>query len=123
VRPCSDDECWGVLRVQTRSSCGVHGGCGDAWHAAGQEKTCARIWRRNGGNDGHGEREPLNVSVLFRHASMQIARATLSNGGSVKGWIPRFLTSKECSGDMVGDTEVTETMSERKAKMFEASDA
>ena len=54
---------------------------------------------------------------------MQIARAVLSNGGSVKGFIPKFLVPKELSGDMVGETEVTDTMSERKAKIFEASDA
>jgi predicted Rossmann-fold nucleotide-binding protein len=54
---------------------------------------------------------------------MQIARTVLSKGGSVKGWIPKFLMPAELSGEMVGDTEVTETMSERKANIFEASDA
>jgi predicted Rossmann-fold nucleotide-binding protein len=54
---------------------------------------------------------------------MQIARTVITHGGSVKGWIPNFLKSKELSGDMLGETEVTETMAERKAKIFAASDA
>ncbi len=54
---------------------------------------------------------------------LQIARSVLSNGGAVKGWIPKFLVPAELSGEMVGETEVTETMSERKSKIFEASDA
>jgi predicted Rossmann-fold nucleotide-binding protein len=54
---------------------------------------------------------------------LQIARTVLSKGGSVKGWIPKFLMPAELSGEMVGETEVTDTMAERKAKIFEASDA
>jgi predicted Rossmann-fold nucleotide-binding protein len=61
--------------------------------------------------------------TLMLHVSMQIARTVLSKGGSVKGWIPKFLMPAELSGEMVGDTAVTETMSERKANIFEASDA
>ena len=47
-----------------------------------------------------------------------------SNGGSVKGWVPQMLMKKRAfSGELIGEVEITETMSERMAKIFEASDA
>jgi predicted Rossmann-fold nucleotide-binding protein len=65
----------------------------------------------------------MSKVILQNDTMMQIARSVLSNGGNVKGWIPKFLMPAELSGEMVGETEVTETMSERKSKIFEASDA
>jgi hypothetical protein len=48
----------------------------------------------------------------------------ISHGGSVKGWVPKILLRKRhFLGEAIGELEVTETMSERLAKMFEASDA
>jgi hypothetical protein len=65
----------------------------------------------------------LTLGLTLLIIMTQISRSVLSNGGSVKGFIPKFLMGVERSGEMVGETEVTETMSERKAKIFEASDA
>ena len=52
-----------------------------------------------------------------------IARAVLREGGHVTGIIPEFLQKREIRFDEVSELIVTETMHERKQKMFELSDA
>lgn len=55
-----------------------------------------------------------------------VARATLENGGKVGAIIPRFLTTWETTTDalkMFEDLTITDTMHERKHKMFERADA
>ena len=52
-----------------------------------------------------------------------IARAVLREGGHVTGIIPDFLQKREIRFDDVSELIVTETMHERKQKMFELSDA
>ena len=51
-----------------------------------------------------------------------VARATLEAGGHVTGIIPQFLSRKEQMLESVDELIVTETMHERKMKMFESSD-
>lgn len=52
-----------------------------------------------------------------------IARAVLREGGHVTGIIPAFLQKREIRFDDVSELIVTETMHERKQRMFEMSDA
>jgi uncharacterized protein (TIGR00730 family) len=55
-----------------------------------------------------------------------VARGTLDNGGKVGAIIPRFLTNWETTTDalkMFEDLTITDTMHERKQRMFERSDA
>ncbi|GIQ76577.1 cytokinin riboside 5'-monophosphate phosphoribohydrolase [Bradyrhizobium sp. RD5-C2] len=55
-----------------------------------------------------------------------VARGVLQSGGKVGAIIPRFLTNRESTTDALAifdDLTVTETMHERKHKMFERSDA
>lgn len=55
-----------------------------------------------------------------------VSRATLDNGGKVGAIIPKFLTNWETTTDALKifeDLTVTDTMHERKHKMFERSDA
>jgi uncharacterized protein (TIGR00730 family) len=55
-----------------------------------------------------------------------VARGTLNNGGKVGAIIPRFLTNWETTADalkMFEDLTITDTMHERKHRMFERSDA
>lgn len=52
-----------------------------------------------------------------------VADATLAAGGAVTGVIPSFLHTREIMHEGVTDLTVTESMHERKALMFEASDA
>jgi len=55
-----------------------------------------------------------------------VARGTLNNGGKVGAIIPRFLTNWETTTDalkMFEDLTITDTMHERKHRMFERSDA
>lgn len=52
-----------------------------------------------------------------------IARAVLREGGHVTGIIPGFLQKREIRFDDVSELIVTETMHERKQRMFEMSDA
>ncbi len=55
-----------------------------------------------------------------------VARGTLNSGGKVGAIIPRFLTNWETTTDalkMFEDLTITDTMHERKHKMFERSDA
>lgn len=52
-----------------------------------------------------------------------VADATLAAGGAVTGVIPSFLHNREIMHEGVTDLTVTETMHERKALMFAASDA
>lgn len=51
------------------------------------------------------------------------ARAVLENGGEVTGIIPDFLMSLEVGNPGVTELIVVDTMHERKARMFELSDA
>ena len=55
-----------------------------------------------------------------------VARGTLENGGKVGAIIPRFLTNWETTTDALQrfeDLTITDTMHERKHKMFDRSDA
>ena len=52
----------------------------------------------------------------------EVARAVLEGGGDVTGIIPEFLGSKERLLDGVTRLVVTQTMHERKMRMFEQSD-
>ncbi len=55
-----------------------------------------------------------------------LARATLKGGGQVGAIIPNFLIGRETTKaalTVFGDLTITETMHERKHKMFERSDA
>ena len=55
-----------------------------------------------------------------------VARGTLENGGKVGAIIPKFLTNWETTTDALKifeDLTITDTMHERKHKMFERSDA
>jgi uncharacterized protein (TIGR00730 family) len=53
----------------------------------------------------------------------EIARAALQHGGHVVGIIPRFLVGPEHALKDVTELVVTESMHERKLRMFERSDA
>lgn len=55
-----------------------------------------------------------------------VARGALNGGGQVGAIIPRFLIGREtaeAAAALFGDLTITETMHERKHKMFERSDA
>jgi uncharacterized protein (TIGR00730 family) len=68
----------------------------------------ADLWRRNPWRDGRS------------------CRGTLDNGGKVGAIIPRFLTNWETTTDALKtfeDLTITDTMHERKHRMFERSDA
>lgn len=52
-----------------------------------------------------------------------VADAALAAGGAVSGVIPRFLQSREVMHDGVEDLLVTDSMHERKQRMFGAADA
>jgi uncharacterized protein (TIGR00730 family) len=53
----------------------------------------------------------------------EVARAALQHGGHVVGIIPRFLMEAERALAEVDELVVTESMHERKLRMFERSDA
>jgi uncharacterized protein (TIGR00730 family) len=53
----------------------------------------------------------------------EVARAALGHGGHVVGIIPRFLMEAEKALAEVDELVVTESMHERKLRMFERSDA
>ena len=56
----------------------------------------------------------------------QVAKSVKEHGGVVVGIIPEFLFQYEANGlgeDMYDEVHVTDTMHERKQKMFELSDA
>jgi len=90
-------------------------------NAAGQQELRSRVRWRHCRFDGLSNHHP-NPFAAAALDTTAIA-VYLRKGGSVKGWIPKFLMPAELSGEMVGETEVTDTMAERKAKIFEASDA
>jgi cytokinin riboside 5'-monophosphate phosphoribohydrolase len=52
-----------------------------------------------------------------------LARTVHDRGGEVLGIIPEPLTSREASGDTLGETIIVQTMHERKALMVQESDA
>jgi len=52
-----------------------------------------------------------------------IAHAVADNGGRVLGIIPKALSQREISGDLIGEVVYVDTMHERKARMAAASDA
>ena len=52
-----------------------------------------------------------------------VADAALAAGGEVLGIIPEFLQRREVAHAGVGDMVVTETMHDRKRRMFDAADA
>ncbi len=52
-----------------------------------------------------------------------VADAALGAGGEVLGIIPAFLQRREVAHAGVGDMVVTETMHDRKRRMFDAADA
>lgn len=52
-----------------------------------------------------------------------VAQAALDAGGDVTGVVPKFLTEMEPQLDSLTDIVLTETMHERKIKMYEESDA
>jgi uncharacterized protein (TIGR00730 family) len=53
----------------------------------------------------------------------EVARATLGHGGHVVGIIPKFLFDAEHALEDVDELLVTQSMHERKLRMFERSDA
>jgi uncharacterized protein (TIGR00730 family) len=52
-----------------------------------------------------------------------IAHAVVDNGGRVLGVIPKALSQREISGDLIGEVIYVDTMHERKARMAAAADA
>ena len=52
-----------------------------------------------------------------------VASGALQAGGQVLGVLPRFLFDREPPHPGVGDIQVVDTMHERKARMYAASDA
>jgi uncharacterized protein (TIGR00730 family) len=52
-----------------------------------------------------------------------LAEGVLQNNGRITGVIPSFLQTKEVAHDGLSDLVVTETMHERKIKMYELCDA
>ncbi len=51
-----------------------------------------------------------------------LAEGALQNGGKVTGVIPKFLRTKEVAHESLTEMVLTETMHERKLKMYELSD-
>jgi uncharacterized protein (TIGR00730 family) len=52
-----------------------------------------------------------------------LAEGVLQNNGRITGVIPSFLQTKEVAHDGLSDMVITETMHERKIKMYELCDA
>ncbi len=52
-----------------------------------------------------------------------VANAVIDHGGRVTGIIPQFLRSVEVPSERIDELIITETMHERKALMYERSDA
>jgi hypothetical protein len=48
---------------------------------------------------------------------------TITDGGRVKGFIPKALAPKEISGEHVGDTVLVDDMHSRKIKMYQQANA
>ena len=119
---------WCVLWRQTGRSLGLHCCSRGSWYRASQEKTrpyfrrCNSGWKRNASFGVQPTSQ--NIFIPQYHTTTQVARAVISHGGSVKGWAPKILLQQpHFLGEVIGELEVTETMSERLAKMFEASEA
>ena len=53
----------------------------------------------------------------------RLADAILDNGGKIRGVIPRFMDNVEWTHQRLTEVEFTETMQERKTKLFEKADA
>jgi hypothetical protein len=67
-----------------------------------------------------------NIQLVYGGAKIglmgNIANGVLENRGKVIGVIPDFLTSKEVVHESLTELIITETMHERKLKMYEISD-
>jgi uncharacterized protein (TIGR00730 family) len=68
-----------------------------------------------------------NISLVYGGGNVgmmgAVARAVLASGGKVTGIIPKSLTPRELSGDMLGEAVVVESMHERKKMMYSLCDA
>ena len=96
---------------------------------------CVFSGSRSGTNPNHREAaELLGRTMAENHIRMVYgggniglmgvaARTALENGGEVVGVIPEFLMTLEVGNPGVTELMVVETMHERKARMFELSDA
>ena len=67
-----------------------------------------------------------NIQLVYGGAKIglmgEVASGTLENGGNAIGVIPDFLTSKEVVHTDLSELIITETMHERKLKMYELSE-
>ncbi|MDC3388762.1 TIGR00730 family Rossman fold protein [Flavobacteriaceae bacterium] len=67
-----------------------------------------------------------NIQLVYGGAKIglmgNIANGVLENRGKVIGVIPEFLTSKEIVHESLTELIITETMHERKLKMYDISD-
>lgn len=67
-----------------------------------------------------------NIQLVYGGAKIglmgNIANGVLENRGKVIGVIPEFLTSKEVVHESLTELIITETMHERKLKMYDISD-
>ena len=68
-----------------------------------------------------------DIRVVYGGAGIgmmgEVARAALDAGGKVTGIVPKFLTEMEPKLDGLDEFILTETMHDRKIKMYEISDA
>ena len=68
-----------------------------------------------------------SINVIYGGAKIgvmgAVADGVLSNGGSITGIIPRFLSAKEIIHENLTETHVVKTMHERKLMMSELADA
>ncbi len=68
-----------------------------------------------------------NIRVVYGGAGIgmmgAVAQSALDAGGDVTGIVPKFLTEMEPQLDSLSDIILTDTMHDRKIKMYEISDA
>ena len=68
-----------------------------------------------------------NIRVVYGGAGIgmmgAVAQSALNAGGEVTGIVPNFLTEMEPQLDSLSDIVLTDTMHDRKIKMYEVSDA
>ncbi len=100
-----------------------------------EKSLCVFCGSREGNNPVYA-RAAENLGRLLAHQSVRlvyggggiglmgiVARATLAARGEVIGVVPRFLREMEVQQDGLTELIITQTMHERKAMMYERSDA
>ncbi|MGL4648618.1 MAG: TIGR00730 family Rossman fold protein [Caldilineaceae bacterium] len=93
--------------------CGANMGANPAYAAAAEEFARAMVAREIGLVYGGG-----SVGLMG-----MVARTVRDGGGRVTGVIPRALTTRELSGETIGELLVVDTMAERKERMLTLADA